>query len=199
MGRAWTEEGKARVARAGLGPTGVSGVSPRHKRPGSGGPLRCLAPLVQGGGHISSPQPLIASLAPPPPPRTPAVCTPGRGLGRRVPDPLRDARGGAKEHPPRAPPPSPPRPYLAFPVVAATPCPAGLGVSGGQPGARPGGRAAPGDAGSRPHGGRRKRRSAPPAGQSAEPRFLPLCGRARPPSAPGPRGAGNTLPPAAPP
>lgn len=39
-----------------LGPTGVSGVSPRHKRPGSGCPLRCLVPLVPGWGiHLKSP------------------------------------------------------------------------------------------------------------------------------------------------
>lgn len=72
-----------------------------------------------------------------------------------------------------------PAPYLAFRVAGATPRPAGRGVLGGHPEAGPGGRAAPGDARARPHGGRRKRRSAPPEGQSAEPRFLPLCSRAR--------------------
>ena len=56
----------------GLGPTGVSGVSPRHKRPGSGGPLRCLAPLVPGWGDTSQvpspsspPQLLLPRPAPP--------------------------------------------------------------------------------------------------------------------------------------
>lgn len=129
-----------------------------------------------------------------PDPRT-RVAQPGlepRQLG--VPSCPGDPRGTGKPAAARAP-----APYLAFPVAGAACHPAGLGVPGGQPGARPGGRAAPGDAGACPHGGRRKRRSAPPAGHSVALRFLPLCGPARPAERAGTRGSPARGPSAAPP
>lgn len=173
----------------GLGPTGVSGSQPQTQKarvwlsPPLLGPLGArVGDTSQASSPSSPPQPLL----PPAPPR----CAPRAGGWATE---YRIRLETHKEERPSTRP-GPPRPYLAFPVAATTPCPARLGVSGGQPGARPGGCAAPGDAGSRTHGGRRKRRSAPPAGQSAEPRFLPLCGSARPPSAPGTPGGGEHPP-----
>lgn len=107
VGRAWAEEGKGRVASAGPGTHRcVRESAPDTKGQGLAVPSAAWSPWCQGGGHISSFQPFIASPAPPPP-CTPAVCTTGRGLGHRVPDPLRDAQGGATEHPPRPPAPIP--------------------------------------------------------------------------------------------
>lgn len=145
----------------GLGPTGVSGVNPRHKRPGSGCPLRCLVPLVPGVGDTSQasspsspPQPLL--------PLHPRGVHPEQGAGPRVPDPLRDAHGGADRAPAPAPAPMPGWPSCGhdpLPSQARSLWRAAQEGSAWRPrGARR--RRVP-----YPAGGRRKRRSAPPAGQ----------------------------------
>lgn len=144
----------------GLGPTGVSGGSPRHKRPGWATHLCGLGPSVVGWGHPSQ-----GSRLP--------VCAPIGGSAAACPIP------------------APVSPYLAFPVAGVAPRPVGRQVPGGHPRAGSGGCAVPRDAGPRPHGGWRRRRSAPPAGQSAEPRFLPLCGRTRPAEPGTPAGTGR--------
>lgn len=128
-----------------------------------------IHPLTPGaGGHTSSPGPQM-------------VCSPGRGFGGPGPQPsLGTAPRSRGTEIARAPPtlPSP----GTWPSPRERP-PAQQGSESGE--------GSPGpslDAARRPEtpgpvpmaaggsGGLRR----PPAGQSAEPRFLPLCGRARP-------------------
>lgn len=172
----------------GLGPTGVSGVSPRHKRPGAGGLLRCRHPWCRGGGHIPGSQPLIA-------PRTPAVCTRGRGLGRLLPIRLETrADEGARTRP--GLPARPPAPLPGLPRGGRDPPPSR---------ARSPGRAARGSAW-RPRGARRRRVPSPwrpeeaavcAARRTKRGAPLPAIVRPRPPAErAGTPGAGNTHPPA---
>lgn len=159
------------------------------RRPGS---HRCVRsqPQTQRAGDRRTPPPPgaldagvgDASHAPSPSPAPcPPPCAPRAGTGPpRARSAWRRAEEGARARP--GLPPGSPRPYLVFPIAASTPAPAGLRVPGGQPGARPGGRAAPGDAGSRPHGGRRKRRSASPARRTKRGAPLPAIVRPRPPA-----------------
>lgn len=107
VGRAWAKEGKGRVANAGPGTHRCVRSQPQTQKARVWLSPPLLGPLgarVGDTSQVPSPSSPPQLLLPPAPPR----CAPrGRGLGRRVPDPLRDARGGATEHPPRPPRPAP--------------------------------------------------------------------------------------------
>ena len=111
----------------GLRPTGVSGVSPRHKRPGAGGLLRCLAPLVPGWGIHPRPP------APHRPPQ-PRGVHPGQGSRPPPAHPLKDARGRGRAHPPRPPRPAPRSPTWPSPWRPRPPAQPGSESREGSPG-----------------------------------------------------------------
>jgi hypothetical protein len=154
----------------------------RGRKGRSPGPHRCVRRPGEVG-RLGHPSPNPGSGGTHLEPRPPNGVQPRQGIRWPWAPTLLGDRAKEPRHRNRARPAHPPLPrYLAF-AAGATPGPAGLGVWGGQPGAESGRRSAPGDAGSGPHGGRRKRRSAPPACRTKRGAPLPAIVRPRPPPA----------------